>query len=65
MEMTLICASKQEHVFRGSRVYSIEFVNPENLEDGILDATFHIETSDPGFAERFAINESYNFQLPD
>ena len=43
----------------------MEFINTEDLEDGILDATFHIETADPELAERFAINESYSFQLPD
>lgn len=65
MDLTLICASKREHLQRGSRIYTVEFTNTENLEDGILDATFHIETSNAEFADRFAINESYSFQLPD
>jgi len=62
--MTLIRPSKREPIFRGSRVYSIELINPEDLEDGLPGATLPIETSDPRFAERFAINESYTFQLP-
>ncbi|HKJ70220.1 MAG TPA: hypothetical protein VKA55_00505 [Gammaproteobacteria bacterium] len=65
MELTLICASKQEHIYRGSRVYSVELINTEDLEDGILDATFHFETANPELAGRFAINESYRVSIPE
>jgi hypothetical protein len=64
MEMTLICSGKREHLNRGSQIYTVEFTNPEDLEDGILDATFHVETSNPEIAARYEINESYTFQVP-
>ncbi|MFB6260106.1 MAG: hypothetical protein ABEJ96_07025 [Thiohalorhabdaceae bacterium] len=65
MEITLICASKEEHVHRGHPVYSLEFTNTEEIGDGLLHATFHLETADPEMADRFGINESYSFQIPD
>ncbi len=65
MEITLICASKQERLHQSGRVFSVELVNTEDVADGILDATFHFETTDPELAESFAINESYRFRLGD
>lgn len=65
MDTTLIRASKEEPIYRGSRVYSVELINTEDMADGILDGTFPVETADPGLAERFAINGSYRVQLPD
>jgi hypothetical protein len=65
MAITLNCASKRDPLQRGSRIHTVECTNTDNLEDGSLDAPCHTATSDPEFADRFAISGSYSPQLPD
>jgi len=65
MDLTLICTGKTEHSYKGHHTYTLEFSNTEDIQDGILDATFHLETSNPELVERYRINESYVFHFPD
>jgi hypothetical protein len=62
--VTVACAGKTEHILHGHLTYSIQFQKAdETHQEGILEASFQIDTDDPALAAQFEINKSYELEL--